>query len=475
VVFVNRRRELAALDEWWQRRGPQLGVIWGRRRIGKSYLISHWSRDKRVIFHIARNQPVRVQLRHLSERAHPLVSTEHRDLTRTPFSDWDDVFRVLANAAKDQPLLLVIDEFAELHQAEPNIESTLRAVWEEVSPDSKLRLLLTGSAVRAMEALQAERAPLFGRATLRLHLRPFTPNESALMLQGLSPAERAKAWGVCGGTPYYLDLWDDSATFRANLERLVCTEQGILLNEGELVLATEDFAGGRRERIPEQVLRAIATSHTSFSEIKATIGTDPTRALRALQNLDLIRRIQPVRAKPDARRAVYRITDNFLDFWLSLVEPFREYIVWCLGSDVAAIIDDGFSDFMGRRWEEAFRRHLVTVANEDPRLRPAAGIGEFWKPGSRGDEDQCELDAVILTGRGRVVSLVGEAKWAVSVNGARLLRGLERKAIGSGLPLADELVYALCAREEVTNMPDNRDDIIVVTAADIFGPTAASS
>jgi hypothetical protein len=469
MVFVNRRRELAALDQWWQRPGPQLGVIWGRRRIGKSYLISHWARDKRVIFHIARNQPVRTQLRQLSERAHTLASTAHRDLTRTPFSDWDDVFRVLGNAAMEEPLLFVIDEFAELHQSEPHIESILRAVWEEVRPDSKLRLLLTGSAVRAMETLQAGRAPLFGRATLRLQLRPFTPGESALMLKGLSPGERAKAWGVCGGTPYYLDLWDDNATFRDNLERLVCTEQGVLLNEGELVLATEDFAGGRRERIPEQVLRAIATSHTSFSEIKSTIDTDPTRALRALQDLDLITRIQPVRAKRDARRALYRITDNFLDFWLSLVEPFREYIVWGIGPGMAQIIEDGFSDFMGPRWEEAFRKHLALVAEQDPRLRPAAAIGEFWKPGTQNGQDPCELDAVVLTGRARTVSLVGEAKWAVSKNGRRLLRDLERKAIESGLPLAEELVYALCAREEVTHLPEGRDDIIIVTAADIFG------
>ena len=198
---------------------------WGRRRIGKSYLISPWARDK----------------------------------------------------------------------------STLRAIWEEVAADSKLRVLLTGSAVRAMEALQAERAPLFGRATLRLHLRPFTPGESALMLPGLSPAERV-----------------------------------------------------------------------------------------------------------------------------------REYIVWGIGSDIAEIIEDGFADFMGARWEEAFRRHLVTVALEDPRLRPVAGIGEFWRPGTRGDEDQCELDGVVLTGRARAVSLVGEAKWAVP-EPARL----PRPAVGWGAAAYD--------------------------------------
>jgi AAA+ ATPase superfamily predicted ATPase len=463
MVFVNRRRELAALDAWWERPGPQLGVIWGRRRVGKSYLITHWARDKRVVFYIARNRPVQEQLRLLSGRAHHLVSTDQRDLTRTPFTSWDDVFGVLAHAARDEPLLLVIDEFAELLQAEPGIESTLRAVWEEQGADSKLRLLLTGSAVRAMESLQAERAPLFGRASLRLHLRPFSPGESALMLPGLPPGERAKAWGVCGGTPYYLQLWDDQATLHENLERLVCTEQGVLLNEGELLLATEDFAGGRRERMPEQVLRAIADGRTKFAEIGDAIRTQPGRPIKALRDLDLIYRVQPIRSKPDAKTNYYRVADNFLDFWLSQVEPFREFIVAGIGTDIAAIIEEQFSDFMGPRWEEAFRAHLATV--DDGRIRPVAGIGEFWKKG----EDPCQIDAVVLTGRSRKVTLVGEAKWAVTIDGGDILRGLKRKAFESGLPLADDLVYAVCVRENATHLPRNRDDFLVVTAADIFG------
>lgn len=111
----------------------------------------------------------------------------------------------------------------------------------------------------------------------------------------------------------------------------------------------------------------------------------------------------------------------------------------------------------------------MTAAQDDPRLRPVAGVGEFWKRAVRDDEDPCEIDAVVLTGRGKIVTLVGEAKWAVTGNGANLLRGLTRKAIESGLPLADELVYALCARETITHLPENRDDIITVTAVDIFG------
>src|SRR5689334_15414953 len=145
MVFINRRRELAALDAWWERPGPQFGVVWGRRRVGKSFLISHWARDKRVIFHVARNRPVRQELALLSQLAHPFASDSRRDLVRRPFADWDDALNVLAHAAKDEPLLVVIDEFAELLQAQPHLESTLRALWEQVG-DTKLRLLITGSA-----------------------------------------------------------------------------------------------------------------------------------------------------------------------------------------------------------------------------------------------------------------------------------------------------------------------------------------
>ena len=238
VRFVNRVKELSLLDEWFGRPGPQLGVVWGRRRVGKSHLLAHWAAGKRAVYHVSRNRAPDQELAALSATAAPVLALANRDLASRPFRDWDEAFELFRQTASEAPLVVILDEFPELIKSDLRIESALRAIWEGMG-DHLVRLVLCGSAVRTMEALQEERAPLYGRATLRLQVRPFLPNEAALMLPGLAPAERARAWGVCGGIPFYLDLWDQLSSFRDNLARLVTNEHGLLLNEGQLILATE--------------------------------------------------------------------------------------------------------------------------------------------------------------------------------------------------------------------------------------------
>ncbi len=462
--FVNRVKELSLLDEWFERPGPQLGVVWGRRRVGKSHLLAHWAAGKRAIYHVARNRAPAQELAALSAAAAPALGLKDRDLVSRPFRDWDEAFEIFRRTAAGAPLVVIIDEFPELVQSEPNIESALRAIWEGMG-DHPVRLVLCGSAVRTMEALQEERAPLYGRATLRLQVRPFLPSEAALMLPGLAPAERAKAWGVCGGTPFYLDLWDQSAPFRDNLARLVASEHGLLLNEGQLILATEDFAGGRRERIPEQVLRAIAAGRTRFGEIKGALGIDPTRALGALADLGLIQRVLPVGRNADPRRAYYRVADNFLAFWLAIAEPRRAGIIQGLGTSVVGVMESQFDNFMGDRWEDAVRAHLVRTMADDPRLAPVVEVGRFWH---QHRPDPAEIDVAMLSEPGGRLSLAAEVKWARHEEGSRVLRTLVRKAHASHLvrPTDPEPLYVIAARELVTG--DLPSDVLRVTAADVF-------
>lgn len=467
--FVNRTSELSTLAAWHSRSGPGLGIVYGRKRVGKSWLLAKFADGRRVIQHTGRGAPLAEELRMLSRAAAPVLNLPRRSLIDRPFSNWDDVFETLADAADIEPVTLILDEFPELMNVSEKLEEELRAIWGRVTEagSTNLKFLVCGSAVRVMEALQEEKAALFGRADLRMVVQPFRPHEAALVLPSATPSDRAAAWGVCGGIPRYLALWDDSRSFGDNLRNLIANEQGLLLSEGELVLAGEEIAGHRGKHLPEQVLRAIASGATTFQAIQTRTGKLPTRTLSDLVNARLIERVVPAGDDPETtKRTYYRIADNFLAFWLSCVEPHRGQIERGLGPSVAPVIAEAFSDHMGARYEDAFRSHLRRLG-ADGKLGVAdvVEVGEWWRAQGDASDDACQLDAVALAGRRRTPVLVGEAKWAKKVNGSSLLGGLRRKLYESKLADPDTVSFVVCAREVV----ERSVGVTVVTAADIFG------
>lgn len=458
--FVNRVDELAALDAWWRRPSARPALVWGRRRVGKTALLQEFASrcDAPVVFHTGTGEAPVAEIATLCRQTALAIPDPVRDLASQPYQEWRDVLDYLARAAQATPVLLVLDEFPELIHASPALPGIMRAFLDQVHGRTQLKIILSGSAIRTIEEMREYRAPLYGRFDLTLQLHPFRPHEAALMLRQMNPVERATVYGIVGGTPLYLSWWDQQGSVRDNLLDLAGRPGAPLLTEGQLVMATEVGAGEHTMA----VLTAIAAGCTKHGEIKDAIGTDPSRTLDRLIELRIIERLLPVTEQGTrSRRRLYRIADNYLAFYLGPLIRFRAEIERGLGASIIQPLTAFIDEHMGPVYEEAFREYLRRAANGGALGDDIVAVGPWWS-----DDGQNEIDAVVLAQHGltRVPVLVGESKWARTVNGARIKSGLARKAAA----LTDDVTrlrYAVCAREQVEHADD---ETLIVTAPDIF-------
>ena len=465
--FVNRVRELEALETWWEGDGARLGLVWGRRRVGKTLLLQHFAEGRRrTISHTFAGRSERDELAVLADSWRLAGDRSDAAQWDLPTENWTRFLGALGREAREEPLLVILDEFQEGVAASPELPGIIRALWDDQRARGNLRILLCGSAVRTMHAMQEERAALYGRFDLSLLVHPFDPREAALMLPEIHPLHRAVACGILGGTPHYLDLWDQSAGPEDNINRLFFARDGRLLMEGDLALRGETLAD-----LEVQVLHAIALGHTRHNQIKDAVHAEPSRQIDRLIELRLVDRVQPVTEEGGrSRRRIYRLADNFMAFWLGHVLPYRAAIDRGLGESASLLTMSRLSNFLGPRFEEAFRIHLRHLAAQGKLGPDVIAVGAFWyheAPTGDSPRSDTEIDAVALAGTRREAVLVGEAKLHRTISAAEataLIRDLHKKS--ERLPRrAPTLQLALAAGNSV----DAPADVLALTAADIFG------
>jgi hypothetical protein len=425
--FVNRERELRALERACSDDGG-MAVVSGRRRVGKTALIDRFAGERRAIFLPGTRAPIGEALRRLEDRTRTVLPPQPGDLLDLGhLPSWDAALGYLLARATDEPLVLILDEFPYLCEADPTLPSTLQARWDHRG-DSHLSVVLAGSHVGLMEELVAADAPLFGRADAHLRMAPFAWREAGLLVGGDDPETWLEAYCTLGGMPRYLTLWDHREDLLTNLTELLDGPGAPLGDEGTVVLQ-ELTPGSAAAR----VLELIALGAESFSALRERTGLAPastSEALALLEGLGLVERVTPIGEDPRrTRRVRYEVRDAFLRLWLAVVLPHREAFELGRGAGVLAANRMILATSQQRGLRAVLRSALADEHQAD--------CGPWWSVGGNG-----ELDALALAGGAAVAA--GTAQWTTNADADRERRRMHDVLAGS--PYSDPEHLVVLAR-----------------------------
>ena len=387
-------------------------IMTGRRRVGKSRLVQEFcdrSGAPYVVFQATRGRgPV-------AERADFTAALAHSALPGAELvaglqaQDWNQALRSLALAVPDDvPSIAVIDEVPWLVEQDREFEGALQTVWDRHLSSKPLLLLLVGSDLSVMEALQSYGRPFFGRAA-KVTVQPLNLADIQAMTE-LDAAAAVDAQLITGGFPEIVQSWRPGMTRTDFLEASVANPLSPLLVAGELSLLGE-FPATAHSRA---VLEAVGTGERTFSAIASRAGGAgalPSGTLSPLLNTLQAKRILAVdlqlSAKADTKNKRYRIADPYLRFWLAFLQRSIPLIERGRGDLALEHIERSWTSWRGRAVEPLIRESLLRLLPDE--VWPGTeAVGGWW---NRRNNPEIDLIGADREPVARNVHFVGSVKW----------------------------------------------------------------
>ena len=412
--FYNREKELKALNKWWREPKSHLIIVYGKRRVGKTALCLEFARGKPGFYYLAERLDPKLQLKKLSQEIGRFFKDDYT--AQYGIEDWEQLFAYIAK--QKQKIVLIIDEFPYLVEADPGVPSLFQKGWDLHLSESGSYLILCGSSIGMMEEhTLIYRAPLYGRRSGQILVEPFTFRDLKTVFPERSFSERLLIYSIVGGTITYLKHFlDNKNIWRVVKENILAKEQ-FLYEEVEFLLREEL----REPRNYFSILLAMSQGERKLGEIINATGFDKSTLssyLSILNNLRLTEKEVPITEKyPEkSRKGLYRIADPFVEFWFRFV--FNEKRLLETGQPDKALkkIKQAIDELMGRHYEVFAREYL----KYHPPV-PLQFIGKWW------DRNQ-EIDVLGINEETRDI-VFAECKWSNKPVGTNIYEDLKAKTV----------------------------------------------
>lgn len=472
--FLNRTADLDRLEEWWRGTERNALAMYGRRRVGKSWLFRAFAHGKPAIVLVADRRAQEVQLARFASRLEPYLGV------RPDLPDLPALFGVLYTLAREEKLLVIIDEFPYLLPTRAtqrdDMLTALQAVMEE-RESSRLKLVLCGSHISQMATLLSESSPLRGRLT-PLSIEPLRFAEAQAFVQETTPQARVERYAVAGGMSLYLDeVGRGDGDLRARICNRVLHHRGPLFNDPREVLEEEL----RQPGIYFSLLEELALRSRTVGDLASALGrrtTDLGPYLNILRDMRLVERYAPVTASRNVREHRFRIADDFLRFWFRFVFDFQEDLRTGLRAadhydgEIATALADHVAPVFERLCREWTRQQLGQRVS-----RVGAWWGNALHEHRRTGERQVEEIDVVGQQRS-LVTVVGECKWTANRVTARELHELETyklpalRQAKSRFPKDGPLVLLFSRsgfKDNLVEAVAGRPDVRLVDAGEVVG------
>lgn len=387
MEFIDRENELKLLEGIRKRseKSATMTVITGRRRIGKTTLtLKAFEGHLFIYLFVVRKNEILLCQEFIEE-----ISRGLKIEVLGEFNSFARLFEYLLVHSGSQPFTLVIDEFQEFLNVNSSVFGEMQKLWDRYKPTAKMNLILCGSVHSMMKKIfEDEKEPLFGRASERINLQPFSVDVLKDLLKtrftDIKNKDILAFYTITGGAARYVELFCDKEIYTfPQMINEVFRENSLLIDEGKNVLI-EEF--GRDYAIYFSILSLISSSKTSRPEIESVLQKDIGGYLDKLENeYMVIRSVRPILAKPGGKIQRYAINDNFLSFWFRFVYKYRSAVEIGNYKYLQAVVKRDFDTYSGLFLEKYFREKIALSGDY-------TAIGNYWEKGNRNEIDIVAID-----------------------------------------------------------------------------------
>ena len=456
--FVDREQEMETLQSEYEREGSSLVILYGRRRVGKTTLISEFIKGKKAMFFLASEESEAQNRNAFKDKVAEFIDS---DLLRSAeIKNWDTLFKAIMDTPFNSKPVIVLDEFQYLGKSNPAFPSIFQRIWEEILKDRSVMVVLCGSLISMMESQTLSYdSPLYGRRTAQIRLKQIPFGYYHEFFPGKSRKDHIEMYAITGGVPKYIELFSESKDIYTAIQKCVLNRSGYLYDEPHFLLQQEVSEVGSYFSI----IRAIAAGNRKLSEISSLLeikATSLTKYLKTLIDLDILEREVPITEEnlEKSKKGLYKIKDNYLRFWFAFVYPNMSFI------------ESGHSNIALNKIKQSLIKNHTAFVYEDvcrERMWDLNGEGAwpflFTKLGSYWDSNT-EIDIVALDPENKNL-ILGECKYWKDPVGVSVLRDLEKKAesvawekdhrkiwyvLFSASGFTDELINEAASRTDLT-------------------------